>query len=486
MQVEIESANGQGCILDESTGLYERIDTFKRCLGGENDDHEFVGVDRSVIIGEMCLKLFRDDVLQCVLPEGEHDLSDPSQSAAFCYSDFSSNSFPDEVELMNQGDYTITMVATEDSYLPAPTGEIIPVFAEFESDDGKVETFTFNAMQEHEFSGDFRCGSQFQLRVSPSQIYDHGDVMCGIVPIAGRFDDNGRGVVNGHIRASFECTYPPSVSPTFAPSTAPTPTSPTPSPSPSPTSIPTTAPTESPSPTPTSIIPTTAPTTGDSCASQEDFWEPADWSVSPSENCAVWWMDSVWGANQRCTTCEEDWAQSECARTCCDNCEESSVQSQNAQEFTVPNSCVSTRGDCALSIDGNIDTYSWMTNSGSCGAQTFEWSIADSTWISGIEIRTTSDLGAAGSNTCLKFRVLVDGSRVQIQSGAIDSVGQTVEPSGANWDFDAFEPQDSLAEIIWSSVRGRTVSIIFANCDEGCYTHWPISTVRFLTSSTAK
>merc|ERR1719219_2247678 len=91
-----------------------------------------------------------------------------------------------------------------------------------------------------------------------------------------------------------------------------------------------------------------------------------------------------------------------------------------------------------------------------------------------------------GSNTCLKFRVLVDGSRVQIQSGAIDSVGQTVEPSGANWDFDAFEPQDSLAEIIWSSVRGRTVSIIFANCDEGCFSHWPISTVRFLTSSTAK
>jgi len=244
MQVEIESANGQGCILDESAGLYERIDTSKSCLGGANDEGEFVGVDRSVIIGEMCLKLFQNDVLQCVIPEGEHDLSDPSQSAAFCYYDFSSNYFPDEVELMNQGDYTISMVATQDSYLPAPSGEMIPVVAEFESDDGKVQTFTFDTMQEHVFTGDFRCGSQFQLRVAPSQIYDHGEVICRMVPIDGRLDDNGRGVVNGDIRASFECMYPPSMSPTYAPSTTLPSKFPSIAPSHYPSHNPTKAPTE--------------------------------------------------------------------------------------------------------------------------------------------------------------------------------------------------------------------------------------------------
>jgi len=145
-----------------------------------------------------------------------------------------------------------------------------------------------------------------------------------------------------------------------------------------------------------------------------------------------------------------------------------------------PAHCQSSRGDCVLSHDGDPSTYSWMTSSYKCGPADISWSLSAATSISGIEISTTSDLGNGGSNTCLKVNVFVDGNKVQnVQRVTIDNAVQSFDQS-ASWLLENFHPRDSVSTISWSPVQGSQVKLQFANCDERCYTHWPISNVRFL------
>jgi len=149
-----------------------------------------------------------------------------------------------------------------------------------------------------------------------------------------------------------------------------------------------------------------------------------------------------------------------------------------------PAHCHSSRGDCVLSHDGNPRTYSWMTSSYTCGAPDISWSLSDATSISGIEISTTKQLGSAGSKTCLKVNVFVDGNKVQnVQRVTIDNAVQSFDQS-ASWLLENFYPRDSVSTILWSPVQGSQVKLQFSNCDGGCYTHWPISNVRFLEGTT--
>lgn len=161
------------------------------------------------------------------------------------------------------------------------------------------------------------------------------------------------------------------------------------------------------------------------------------------------------------------------------------TNSPTSVRYVVPQTCSSSRGDCARSIDGNGGTYSWMTRSHTCNSAVMSWSVTNTAFISGIELRTTSALGGDGSSSCLKFRVYVDGKRVQTQSGTINSVAQSVQPSGSPWDFNGFTPRNALSEIKWNPVQGKQVQITFANCHRACYTHWPISTLRFITGAAA-
>jgi hypothetical protein len=93
-QVEIRSQNGHGCILDETT-IDERISTAKHCLGGENDSLN--GVQNTVVVGKVCLKTYVNDVLQCVVSEGEHDLNNGFFSRKYCYDGFSPSFFPGRI-----------------------------------------------------------------------------------------------------------------------------------------------------------------------------------------------------------------------------------------------------------------------------------------------------------------------------------------------------------------------------------------------------
>jgi len=156
---------------------------------------------------------------------------------------------------------------------------------------------------------------------------------------------------------------------------------------------------------------------------------------------------------------------------------------EQGPEYVVPNTCSSSRGDCLASIDGNAASMSWMTRAGACNSEVMSWSVTYAVSISGIQLQTTHHLGSGGSRTCLKFRVSVDGNRVHIRSGTIDSVAQAVQPFGSTWDFNDFSPRNAHTEIKWSPIQGKRVEITFANCHHACHTHWPISTFRFITGA---
>lgn len=149
--------------------------------------------------------------------------------------------------------------------------------------------------------------------------------------------------------------------------------------------------------------------------------------------------------------------------------------------MVAPNTCVSSRGDCANSLS-NAGSYSWMTASGTCGTADMSWSLTNSAQISGIELVTSSVLGTAGSNTCLRLNVYVGTTKVTMSSGSIDNVAQTVLTTGG-WQFNNFSPQGKTSVLRWAAMSGTTVKISFSNCNGGCYTHWPIQTVRFFTGS---
>jgi len=51
-----------------------------------------------------------------------------------------------------------------------------------------------------------------------------------------------------------------------------------------------------------------------------DTYVPQNWSAgTPSDNCAHWWMNNDWGANQDCGECDR-WGRYECGATCCAHC----------------------------------------------------------------------------------------------------------------------------------------------------------------------
>merc|ERR1719219_312783 len=86
-------------------------------------------------------------------------------AAAFCHNDFDRSNFPDELEIVLQANYKISMTANEESYSSDDAGNI-PVQATLIAADGSEEVFLFDgSAEDHQFDGNFACASQFQLKV---------------------------------------------------------------------------------------------------------------------------------------------------------------------------------------------------------------------------------------------------------------------------------------------------------------------------------
>jgi len=107
-----ESANMEvisqtvSCVQDEES-MNERIDTAESCSGGAGDDAADFGYVQSVVVrGDICVKLYRDEMLECVISEksGDWDFSLPDTLGRFCYGTYGPSAvgfpFPDQIEMM--------------------------------------------------------------------------------------------------------------------------------------------------------------------------------------------------------------------------------------------------------------------------------------------------------------------------------------------------------------------------------------------------
>lgn len=76
--VEIDSSNNEGCTFNEDDVAGEGtdvglIDTNEHCLGGEDHLDHFGQVNDVSVHGDVCLKFFVNDEIQCVFPAGSYD-----------------------------------------------------------------------------------------------------------------------------------------------------------------------------------------------------------------------------------------------------------------------------------------------------------------------------------------------------------------------------------------------------------------------------
>jgi len=106
------SSETHACVRDINA-LSQKVDTAESCSGGKDDDASNFGIVQEVVVnGDICVKLYRDDKLQCVVSESDvaWDFTNNEILAKFCYDDaFNSPdpglAFPDEIEMMPASKY---------------------------------------------------------------------------------------------------------------------------------------------------------------------------------------------------------------------------------------------------------------------------------------------------------------------------------------------------------------------------------------------
>jgi len=107
VKMKVIGKAGVGCVRD-SSAKSQRIDTVETCSGGDKDEaDDFGSVEKVSVIGDICVKLYRDDELQCVVSAGDNewDFSQRHILTRFCYDDALKSTkavlpFPESIVMM--------------------------------------------------------------------------------------------------------------------------------------------------------------------------------------------------------------------------------------------------------------------------------------------------------------------------------------------------------------------------------------------------
>jgi len=213
------------------------------------------GLNEVVIKGEVCLKTYFENQIQCVVGSGEHDLSQSVDQEKFCYPDFDSKIFPDEVEIIRKHNgFDVTFEVVDSSVWQSGENDLNLAIELSTGDEAETIEFVTPGMQVA--SKSYYCASKYQVILNPSH-----NVICTLnTPDlqTGRVDESGEGVIYDNTHFEIFCYYPPSLSPTQNPTVAPS-VAPTDAPSQAPTDMPTVSPSVGPTSTP-SVAPIVAPT----------------------------------------------------------------------------------------------------------------------------------------------------------------------------------------------------------------------------------
>jgi len=93
------------CVRNEES-MNKRIDTAESCSGADGDADTFGHVQKVVVKGDICVKLYRNQRLECVISEksSEWDFTLPDTISRFCYDTYGDADaefpFPDQIEMM--------------------------------------------------------------------------------------------------------------------------------------------------------------------------------------------------------------------------------------------------------------------------------------------------------------------------------------------------------------------------------------------------
>merc|ERR1719499_1082895 len=93
------------CVRNEES-MNKRIDTAESCSGADGDADTFGHVQKVVVKGDICVKLYRNQRLECVISEksSEWDFTLPDTLGRFCYDTYGESEaefpFPDQIEMM--------------------------------------------------------------------------------------------------------------------------------------------------------------------------------------------------------------------------------------------------------------------------------------------------------------------------------------------------------------------------------------------------
>merc|ERR1719499_1562806 len=94
------------CVRNEES-MNERIDTAESCSGADGGDADTFGnVQKVVVKGDICVKLYRNERLECVISEksSDWDFTLPDTLERFCYDTYGQSvaefPFPDQIEMM--------------------------------------------------------------------------------------------------------------------------------------------------------------------------------------------------------------------------------------------------------------------------------------------------------------------------------------------------------------------------------------------------
>jgi len=94
------------CVRNEES-MNKRIDTAESCSGADGDADTFGHVQKVVVKGDICVKLYRNQRLECVISEksSEWDFTLPDTLGRFCYDTYGESEaefpFPDQIEMMS-------------------------------------------------------------------------------------------------------------------------------------------------------------------------------------------------------------------------------------------------------------------------------------------------------------------------------------------------------------------------------------------------
>eukprot|EP00492_Amphilonche_elongata_P005723 TRINITY_DN91_c0_g1_i11.p1 TRINITY_DN91_c0_g1~~TRINITY_DN91_c0_g1_i11.p1 ORF type:complete len:986 (+),score=193.47 TRINITY_DN91_c0_g1_i11:55-3012(+) len=101
VKIDINTVDGEGCVLQDWEGKKESA---KVCSGGIATD-ELSALANVKIQGEVCLVMYQDSEVQCVIRgenSQEYDMTQESERNKWCYDSFDSSMFPDALELVKQ------------------------------------------------------------------------------------------------------------------------------------------------------------------------------------------------------------------------------------------------------------------------------------------------------------------------------------------------------------------------------------------------